>query len=84
MTLPVVYLARHGETAWTLSGQHTGLTDQPLMEKGEQNARRLRERLNVAEVDYYLVEWNYGDYEGRRGADICAERPGWRGMTQIM
>jgi hypothetical protein len=27
--LPIVYLARHGETAWTLSGQHMGLTDLP-------------------------------------------------------
>ena len=44
-TLPVLYLARHGETAWTLSGQHTGLTDLPLTERGEQDARRLGERL---------------------------------------
>src|SRR5258707_9048456 len=43
--LPSVYLARHGETAWTVSGQHTGLTDIPLTERGEQNARRLGERL---------------------------------------
>jgi probable phosphoglycerate mutase len=43
--LPVIYLARHGETAWTVSGQHTGLTDIPLTERGEQNARRLGERL---------------------------------------
>jgi broad specificity phosphatase PhoE len=42
--LPLVYLARHGETAWTLSGQHTGLTDLPLTERGERNARRLQER----------------------------------------
>jgi bisphosphoglycerate-dependent phosphoglycerate mutase len=34
-----------GETAWTLSGQHTGLTDLPLTERGERNARRLEERL---------------------------------------
>jgi len=43
--LPVIYLARHGETAWSLSGQHTGLTDLPLTKRGERNARRLGERL---------------------------------------
>ena len=39
--LPSVYLARHGETAWSISGQHTGLTDLPLTRCGEGNARRL-------------------------------------------
>ena len=43
--LPSVYLARHGETAWSLSGQHTGLTDLPLTDRGEANARSLGERL---------------------------------------
>ena len=45
MTQPVVYLVRHGETAWSLSGQHTGRTDLPLTVRGERNARRLGERL---------------------------------------
>jgi broad specificity phosphatase PhoE len=101
--LPIVYLARHGETLWSLSGQHTGLTDLPLTEHGEHTARRLGERLRglafakvftsplqrarqtcelagfglVAEIDPDLVEWNYGEYEGRRGADIRAQRPDW-------
>jgi len=44
--LPIAYLARHGETAWSLTGQHTGLTDLPLTERGERNARALRERLS--------------------------------------
>ena len=98
---PIVYLARHGETAWTLSGQYTGLTDLPLTERGERNARRLEERLRglsftkvftsplqrarrtcelagfgaVAEIDPDLVEWNYGDYEGRRSAEIQGSAP---------
>jgi len=42
---PEIYLARHGETAWSLSGQHTGSTDLPLTAKGEENARRLGARL---------------------------------------
>src|SRR6478736_3100856 len=99
--LQIVYLARHGETAWTLSGQHTGLTDLPLTERGERNARRLEERLRgltfakvftsplqrarctcelagfgaVAEIDGDLVEWNYGEYEGRRAEEIPVSGP---------
>jgi probable phosphoglycerate mutase len=102
--LPVVYLARHGETAWSLSGQHTGLTDLPLTSNGERNARRLGERLKrmtfakvftsplqraartcelagfgaAAEADPDLVEWNYGQYEGLRSAEILARRPDWQ------
>ena len=44
--VPVIYLARHGETAWSVTGQHTGLTDLPLTERGERNAARLGERLD--------------------------------------
>ena len=44
-TLPVVYLARHGETAWTISHQHTGRSDLPLTPHGEAEATRLGQRL---------------------------------------
>lgn len=49
--LPITYLARHGETEWSLSGRHTGLTDLPLTARGEQNARELGERLQRLDVD---------------------------------
>jgi len=101
--LPEVYLARHGETAWTLTGQHTGRTDIPLTGRGERNARSLAQRLTgvafarvltsplsralrtcelagfggQADIDPDLQEWDYGQYEGRRTADIRQERPGW-------
>ena len=44
--LPLIYIARHGETAWTVTGQHTGLTDLPLTRQGERNARALAGRLD--------------------------------------
>lgn len=44
-SLPTIYLVRHGETEWSLSGQHTGLSDIPLTPRGEQNARQLGRRL---------------------------------------
>ena len=53
--LPFVCLARHGETAWSLSGQHTGLTDLPLTERGEQNARQLGDRLKGMEFSLVLT-----------------------------
>src|SRR2546422_11234912 len=43
--LPLTYLARHGEPAWTISRQHPGLTDLPLTGHGEAEALRLGERL---------------------------------------
>jgi probable phosphoglycerate mutase len=53
--LPEVYLARHGETAWTITGQHTGRTDLPLTEHGERNATSLATRLNGTVFTRVLV-----------------------------
>ena len=43
--LPEIHVIRHGETAWTRSGRHTGLSDIPLTERGEQQARQFGEHL---------------------------------------
>jgi broad specificity phosphatase PhoE len=53
--LPAIYLARHGETAWTLSHQHTGRSDIPLTPRGESNARSLGERLRGIEFQRVLT-----------------------------
>jgi broad specificity phosphatase PhoE len=45
--LPKLFLARHGDTAWTDSHQHTGRTDLPLNERGEEHARQIGERLQT-------------------------------------
>src|SRR5579885_1050286 len=44
-SLPLVYLVRHGETAWSVTRQHTGLTDLPLTQGGEREARLLEKPL---------------------------------------
>jgi probable phosphoglycerate mutase len=44
-----LYLARHGGTAWTHTGQHTGSTDLPLLPEGEEQARRLGAHLRGIE-----------------------------------
>ncbi len=48
-------LFRHGETAWSLSGQHTGRTDLPLTANGEQRAAHLRERLRGITFTHVLT-----------------------------
>lgn len=51
--LPKIYLVRHGQTAWSITGQHTGRTDIPLTQQGEHAARNLNARLkelNIANV----------------------------------
>ena len=105
MTLPLqIYFIRHGETAWSLSGQHTGRTDLPLTPHGEAMARelatalkgidfslvltspRLRARTTCklagfggtgVQLEPNLAEWDYGDYEGLRTAEIHEMHPAW-------
>jgi probable phosphoglycerate mutase len=50
-----LWLIRHGETAWSLSGQHTGRTDIPLTAAGEESARALRERLKGVQFGAVLT-----------------------------
>jgi probable phosphoglycerate mutase len=98
-----VFYIRHGETEWSISGQHTGRTDIPLTAQGEDEARQLEPYLKATPFASVLIsprqrarqtcalaglelqaasepelsEWDYGDYEGQRSADIRKSRPDW-------
>ena len=98
-----VYFVRHGETAWSLTGQHTGLADIALTPNGEAMARQLARSLQgitfakvltsprlrarqtcelagfgtEAEIEPLLAEWDYGEYEGLRSAEIRQLHPAW-------
>lgn len=101
--LPKLVVVRHGATAWSEEGRHTGRTDVPLLDAGWEQARRLAVVLDQrpfalvltsplsraaqtcaaagfgdrAQATRDLLEWDYGDYEGRTTASIRAEHPGW-------
>lgn len=105
--LKALWLVRHGETEWSVSGQHTGRTDLPLTAAGERKAQeigtllrgrhfdlvltsplkravdtcRLAGYAQNAITDANLLEWDYGEYEGRRTPDIQKDRPGWNLWT---
>ncbi len=98
-----LWLIRHGETAWTLTKQHTGRNDIPMTEAGEQDASDLKQLLNgktfqqvfvsplrraqdtcrlagysaAAKISPDIMEWDYGDYEGRTPEDIRRDIPDW-------
>lgn len=99
----MICLVRHGDTAWSRDGRHTGRTDLPLIPTGElaaariataltgrvfshvwtsplQRARRTCELAGFGDLaisDDRLMEWDYGEYEGRTSASIRADRPTW-------
>jgi broad specificity phosphatase PhoE len=98
-----LWLIRHGETAWTLSKQHTGRNDIPMTEAGEKHASALKNLLNgktfeqvfvsplrrakdtcrlagyssAAKITPEIMEWDYGDYEGKTPEEIRREIPDW-------
>jgi broad specificity phosphatase PhoE len=98
-----LWLMRHGETAWSLSGREAGRTDLHLTAAGKRRAEALGRHLagrsfalvlcsplaravetcrlagygDAAEFTDGLLEWDYGQYEGRFITDIRNERRGW-------
>ena len=98
-----IVLARHGETEWSKSGQHTSYSDIPLTPEGRKKAESLRPALakwsfalvlsspmqrafdtckiagfgDRAVIEPDLVEWNYGEYEGKTSTEIRKQVPGW-------
>jgi probable phosphoglycerate mutase len=64
----LIYVIRHGETAWSLSHQHTGRTDIPLTEHGEHDARALGAKLEA--VSFANV-WSSPLIRARRTAELA-------------
>lgn len=106
MPSPRLWLARHGETDWSASGQHTGRSDVPLNARGREQAEALGAGLAALGMQFdavwtsplgraretarlagfpeavpmeNLVEWDYGEFEGRKTVDIRRElgEPNW-------
>ncbi|CCM05173.1 uncharacterized protein FIBRA_07382 [Fibroporia radiculosa] len=113
-SVPRLILIRHGETEWSLNGRHTGRSDIPLTQHGEEHTREMAQVLvgqgkvidpsNICTVfvsprvrahrTFHLTfdhlpttpshviteevrEWDYGDYEGLKPAEIHERNPTW-------
>ncbi|HLI77530.1 MAG TPA: histidine phosphatase family protein [Acidobacteriaceae bacterium] len=105
-----LWLVRHGETAWSLSGAHTSFTDIPLTDRGRERAVELRNYLQtkpfaavlvsprqraqetariagfgeVMQTEDDLVEWNYGESEGKTTKEMREKYgdPAWSVWTR--
>jgi broad specificity phosphatase PhoE len=71
-----IYIARHGATEWSKSGQHTSRTDLPLLPEGEEQARGLRSKLDGVEFSLVLCS------PLRRARETC-ELPGFCNVAEI-
>ncbi len=71
-----VYVLRHGETEWSKSGQHTGLTDLPLTNNGKKQASLLKERLNNRTFEKVFVS------PLKRARDTC-EIAGYLNQAEV-
>lgn len=75
-------LVRHGQTEWSASGQHTGLTDLPLTAQGEADARRVGTRLEEADFDLVLTStltraWRTAELMGFPAAERLTDLVEW-------
>ena len=103
----LVYLVRHGQTAWAMAMRHTGRTDIPLTDDGRREAAVLRPVFQDIAFDLVLssplqrafetcriagladrarttadlMEWDYGDYEGKTTVEIRKHVPDWTVFT---
>ena len=66
--LPQFWLVRHGETAWSLTRQHTGRSDIPLTKGGEEAAQRLGERLSARPFSQI---WSSPSQRARRTGELA-------------
>ena len=67
-----IIVLRHGQTEWSLSGQHTGVTDLPLLPEGEEQARGLR---GAFADRAFAAVWVSPRLRARRTAELAGLTP---------
>jgi broad specificity phosphatase PhoE len=73
-----LYLVRHGETIWSVTHQHTGRTDIPLTEHGEEEARQLDKRLSGTK---FVRIFSSPSLRAQRTCALVSPVCGWMAVT---